>query len=114
METPQEKKTPQRKIVYVVAAVLLLSVAATAAYGATQHLSVVALQRTVLEQKQAIDAASTKASEQAAAFVDAQKRASSAGQAAAAESSGYKSSIEAFALQAASCERVKQQLKVLE
>jgi hypothetical protein len=102
------------KLAGALAALLLAACAATAAYATVLRGDISALQKIVSQQKAAIDDGVKKLAEQTAHLEQAKRQAASAALAATSHDSEFKSSIEAFAKQAASCERVKHQLSLAE
>jgi hypothetical protein len=118
---PESKLEPVRQVVAdhplaIVGALLLFAAAAasSAAYGVVAHGSVVALRASVEDLKGSVDQYTKRVGERDKALQEAHKEVADLTQSTQLQISGFKSSVEAFAKQAAACEEVKRQLHVSE
>ena len=100
----------------ILGALLLFAAAAasSAVYGVVAHGSVVELRASVEDLKASVDQATKRVGERDKALQEARKEVADLTQSTQLQISGYKSSVEAFAKQAAACEEVKRQLHVSE
>ena len=90
--------------------IVVIACVALVAYAVVLHNRIDAFGQTVAEQTKSLADAKRVMSDQSVALVDAKKRGDAALATAAAQVADLKASVEAFALQAASCEQVKRQL----